>query len=186
MEKQSVDTYTTQEVLKGKSHQEIYDHIITTSTFRIHDVAEIVRRIPTLEKRKKYVFSQTLFLVLIGLFIAGKIISGFGTWVFFNQLHIRMALFDITVSLFLFYGVATYKRNMHLVAGLWMIYGVLMNTSGLMTNLYTAKIVGLLITIFATSIAFYLNSKLPGDYVINKELQKSNPEQRENLITFID
>jgi hypothetical protein len=186
MKKQTVAKYAAEEVEKGRSHQEIYDHIIATSGFNIHDVAEMVRRIPTVEKRKKYNLAQVMLLVLICLFIAAKVISGFETSIIFNQVHLTIAILSLILPLFLFYGVLRYKRNMHLVTGAWMVYGSVAYASGLMITLSIPNTIGLFICIWGACLAFYLGNKLPGDYIINKELQKSNPEQRENLITFMD
>jgi hypothetical protein len=186
VEKQKTSKYAEKEVLNGKSHQEIYDHIIATSTFKIHDVAEMIRKIPTLEKRKKYAFAQTTLLVMIGLFVSVKIVSGFETSIVFNQLRLTITIMSLIIPLFLFYGVLTYKRNMHLVTGIWMIYGAVMNASVLIVTLSVASVTYLLVCISGASLAFYLNNKLVGDYIVNKELQRNNPEQRENIITFID
>jgi hypothetical protein len=172
--------------VEWKSHQQIFDHIIATSTFKIHDVAEMIRKIPTLEKRKKYAFAQIMLLVMIGLFIAVKIVSGFEISIVFNQLRLTIAIVSLIIPLFLFYGVLMYKRNIHLVTGIWMIYGAVMNVSVLIVTLSVVSVICLFICISGASLAFYLNSKLVSSYMVNKELKKNNPEQRENVITFID
>jgi cytochrome b subunit of formate dehydrogenase len=110
-------------------------------------VAEMVRRVPTLEKRKKYNLAQIMLLVLISLFIAARIISGFETSIIFNQVRLTITIVSLILPLFLFYGVATYKRNMHLVTGIWMLFGILMNASVLIVTLSITSALGLFICI---------------------------------------
>lgn len=186
MKKQSATKYAEKEILNGKGHQEIFNHIIATSEFNIHDVAENVRKIPTLEKRKKYKSLNIVLLGIIGFSVLERLILGF------IQLNVNkddrsgiILLFPI-VSILLFYGVYKYKRNVHLAAGFLMIFGTALSAVRLINYLDIIAILGSLVTLSGAFIAFYLSVSLVSDYKIDKELQKNNPKQRENLITFID
>jgi hypothetical protein len=122
MKKQKVDKYAETEVLKGTSHQEIFDHIISTSEFNIHDVADIVRKIPTLEKRKKYKTLNNILLLIIGLTIVDRIILMY-IQISNGQNDIGIAFLFPVLSIVLFYVIYKYKRNAHLSAGFLFIYG---------------------------------------------------------------
>ncbi|HET6224755.1 MAG TPA: hypothetical protein VFF27_00655 [Bacteroidia bacterium] len=187
MKKQRVDKYVETEVKKGKTHQEIYDHIIATSTFKIHDIAEIVRKIPTLEKREKYKGMNVILLSLLAITVVHGMIL-----IIENGRHISSRMLytfppiTMIVSAILFYCIYNYKRNMHLVLGIWSILRSLESLNGLLRedNLYF--FINLIISIIMIVLSFYLSVKVVSDYTFNKDLQQQNPERREGLITFKD
>lgn len=186
MGKRRVDKYAEKEVLKGKTHQEIFDYIVATSTFKIHDIAEIVRKVPTPAKRKKY---RTPNFILIGMLVIGilwRTMDGIGMLNAGNRLGLINLILSPIVPCFFIYLVYNYKRNMHLVLAIMMLVGGLGFFSQSFSHLNVLSYVRLIFNLIGSAIAFYLHVKLPSDYEINKELQKSNPEQRENLITFKD
>ena len=184
MSKQRVDKYAEKEVLNGKSHQEIFNHIASTSNFKVQEIAEIVRKIPTLEKRKQYQKLNTALLVILGLFVSDKILLSLV--LLMEQESSITAIILPVVSIFLFYGVFRFKRSVHLATGIFMIAGVLTSIIqfGKQPDVFT--IIGIIIPLIGAIIAFYLNTKLVSDYKFNKELQESNPAQREGLITFLN
>lgn len=186
MAKQRPDKYAEQEVLNGKSHQEIYNHIVSTSQFKIHDVAELVRKIPTLTKRKKYNSLNAILLGIIAMSILDRILVAYKQISGESQDRVSFLFLLPVISIILFYGIAKYKRNVHLWAGFIMAFGTFSSAVRLISHIDVFSILGLLISLTGTTIAFYLSVKLASDYRFDRELQKNNPSQREGLITFIE
>ena len=186
MKPQKPITYAEQEVLNGKSHQEIYDHIVATSQFNIHDVANMVRKIPTLEKRKKHNSLNAILLGIIALSILDRILIVFQQLSEDGQDKVSFLFMLPIISILLFYGIVKFKRTVHLAAGFLMAFATVSSAIRLLSYSDIFSILGLLISLAGASIAFYLSVKLVSDYKVDKELQKNNPNQREGLITFID
>jgi hypothetical protein len=186
MNKKQIEKYTETEIKIGKSKLDIFNKIVTTSDFNIHDVASIIRKVPTLEKRKQYKSINSILVALLVLTVLSRFISGFieisnGN----NDVNVIVLFFPI-VTILLIYGVYKFKSNVHLVCGIFLIVGAIMSSIRLINSLDLITLSDITITIFGSVIAFYLNSKLVGDYELNKELQKTNPNQRENIVTFTE
>lgn len=186
MNKQAIEKYTDTEIKNGKTHQEIFNTIAAKSDYNIHDIADIVRKVPTLEKRKRFgnlnlVLSGILLLAIISRLLTGilEIMNG-------HSDADVIALFFPVVTILLMFGVYKYRRNAHLAAGLFMTLGSVMAIIRLINNFDFFALLDILITLFGATTAFYLNSKLVGDYVLDKELQESNPQQRENVLKFTE
>lgn len=186
MKPQKPITYAEQEVLNGKSHQEIYDHIVATSQFNIHDVADMVRKIPTLEKRKKYNSLNAILLGIIAMSILDRIILAYQQVGGDGQDRVGFFFMLPIISILLFYGIVKFKRTVHLSAGFLMAFATATSAIRLLSHSDVFSILGLLASLTGAGIAFYLSVKLVSDYKIDKELLKTNPSQREGLITFID
>lgn len=186
MKKQRVDKYAEAEILNGKNHQEVFDYIVSTSHFKIHDIAEIVRKIPTLEKRKKYAPMNLILLAVIVITILDKILIYFTNYnAGFTERETFGLLFPV-INILLFYGIYKYKRNVHLWLAIFLLLSTVVNIIRLINQQDVIAFVGLLITLVGAVMAFYLSIKIVSDYTFNKELQKANPTQRENLISFTD
>ncbi len=168
----------TTEILKGKSHQEIFNEIVSQTNLDIHKVAETIRRIPSLEKRKEYKVLNIIFTIGFGIVLLAGIYYSL-----FYQTTIAFII-QAAISIALVYGLLTYKTYMHPVAGLYSFAGTIFLIVNMLTSqdfIYAAPIV---YTLSLMVIAFYLNSKLLVDYTFNKELLKSNPQQRVDIVTF--
>jgi hypothetical protein len=186
MNTKEIEKYTETEIQNGKTHQEIFNKIVSTSDFNIHEVADIVRKIPTLEKRRKYKLFNNVLAGLLGLSIISRIITGLGELIQGkNDVSLIVMLFPI-ITILLFWGIYTYKRNLHLVTGLFMTFGTLMTASRLFNNFDILSLVDILVTLFGSCIALYLNSKLPSDYVLDKELKETKPDQRVDSLKFTE
>lgn len=186
MKPQKPNKYAEQEVLNGKSHQEIYDHIVATSQFNIHDVADMVRKIPNLEKRKKYNSLNAILLGIIAMSILDRILIVFQQLNGDGQDRVSFLFMFPIIGILLFYGIVKFKRTVHLSAGFLMAFATVTSAIRLFGHLDIFSILGLLVSLIGAIIAFYLSVKLVSDYKIDKELQKNNPNQREGLITFIE
>lgn len=186
MKPQKPIKYAEQEILNGKSHQEIYDHIVATSQFNIHDVANMVRKIPTLEKRKKYNSLNAILLGIIAMSILDRILIVFQQLSGDGQDRVSFLFMFPIVSILLFYGIVKYKRTVHLSAGFLMAFATVSSGIRLLSHSDIFSVLGLFVSLVGAIIAFYLSVKLVSDYKIDKELQKNNPSQREGLITFIE
>lgn len=186
MNKNEIEKYTETEIQNGKTHQEIFNKIVSTSNFNIHDVATVVRKIPTIEKRKKYSGINTVLVGILALAIISRLITGlFEITQGHNDASVIVMFFPLATILLL-YGTYKYKRNAHLATGLFMIFGALMATLRLINNFDIFALGDILFTIFGSILAFYLSSKLVGDYVLDQELKKTNPDQRENALIFTE
>ena len=186
MNKNQIEKYTETEIQNGKTQQEIFNKIVSTSDFNIHDVANVVRQIPTLEKRKKYNSINSVLVGLLALAIISRLITGL---IEITQGHNDtsvIAMFFPLATILPLFGVYKYKRNAHLATGLFMIFGAVMATVRLISNFDIIALGDILLTVFGSVLAFYLSFKLAGDYILDKELQKTNPDQRENVLTFTE
>lgn len=185
MNKRQVEDFAEKDILDGKSHQEIFNEIVTTSDFNIHDVANVVRRIPTLEKRKKYNSTHIVLVVLLGFTILNKIYILFDS----IDLSIYITLLNvvlISMSVLILFGIHTFKSNAHLAAGALMAISSFMVSFRLFYNVDLLSCCDLIAASFGAFLGFYLNSKLTESYGLNKELQKTHPQQRENSLLFTD
>jgi hypothetical protein len=65
-----------------------------------------------------------------------------------------------------------------------MALGALAAAVRLLSDFDPLAFADVLVTLFGMGLAFYLNNKLIADYFLDKELQKTNPEQREDSLIF--
>jgi hypothetical protein len=170
----------TVEILKGRGHQEIFNEIVSQTDLDIHKVAENIRKIPTLEKRKKYHSLNIILATGIGINAFINII-----FILFND-GIIGSLMPSIIGFGLLYGVVKYKSNMHLAVGFCLFAGTI---SLIVKVLLDFNFVYLFFIGFSMAMAitaFYLSSKLVSDYSINKVLRNNNPNQRVDSLIFID
>jgi hypothetical protein len=115
MNKKQVEDFAEKEILEGKSHQEIFNEIVATSDFNIHDVANVVRRIPTPEKRKSYGATNSVLVGLLSLTILNRLYN-IVTDASSDYANISNIIF-LTLSALILHGIYKFKRNAHLATG---------------------------------------------------------------------
>ncbi|MFL5765063.1 MAG: hypothetical protein ACJ77K_14060 [Bacteroidia bacterium] len=169
-----------EEILKGRTHQEIYNEIAYHTEHPIHQIADHIRKIVTPAKRKKY--SLLNYLLLFLLVCTFSINAG-------SLIGAGFEIFPITavpLCVFLVYLCLKYRPDGHLITGGFMAISFVRNIFYFNPDSKAVFIGFLFITITAAGIAFFLAWKLPADYRMEKELLKENPDQRVDALTFMD
>jgi hypothetical protein len=169
-----------EELLKGRSHQEIFNEIMDHTSHDKHKVAEAIRKIPTPVKRKKY---RELNLALIFLMFCVLFANAWGA------IASRFTIFPvaaIAVSAFLIYQCWKFRPNAQPITGIFMCVSLFRGFFYFNSGSFIFSMCFIVIVAAAAAIAFYLALKLPADYRMDKELLKENPEQRVNSLIFND
>ena len=171
--------YILEETLSGKSQQDIFNDVVTRYDITIHEAAEAVRKTPSLEKRNKY---KTHNIILIIALLA-SMISGFVRR-FIDLPENYIFLFPGILSFMLIYGLVNYKYPAHLFAGIFLTVLSATLIGFLFIRFEFRVLFELLLTLGATLLAYYLNSKLISDYIYHREKVQNDPTIRADAVTF--
>jgi cell division protein FtsL len=169
-----------EEILKGRTHQELFNEIVAETNLNIHDVADAIRKIPSNEKRKKYLtlnFVLIILLIIIWLYSLLGVISNYTS---------AFQITPLILLVLLIYMVIKYKPNAHYFTGGLLFFGTCRAAYSLIFNFSVERLMYMLFIIAVSGLAFYLGSKLTNDYILNKELLKENPNQRVGVISFTE
>jgi hypothetical protein len=180
MNKEGIEKYTVDELRKGRTKMEIFNSIVSVSDLNFHSVAEVIRKVPTIEKREKYKIPNLILFSILLIKPFGFIVSLFydseiSLFEIFEHASINFFFIPSLLSL----GIYKFKRNMHLITGVFMLLIFFASLSCSITVWGILYLIGAII-------AFYLCVKLPGDYELNRELLKINPRERKNIVTFTE
>ncbi|MCE3228796.1 MAG: hypothetical protein K0S32_3347 [Bacteroidetes bacterium] len=182
MTKSQVEHFTEREILKGKSRQEVFNEVVTVSDISIHSAADIIRKVPTLEGRKKYRSTNFVLLGMIGILLLFHLVNFFLA----VEHKTNLSVGQIIVPGLLLWGVYNFKRNAHLISGILLSVMALISLGQIIFYFDWVYIAILSFSAYGIAVSFFLDSKLSGDYILDKELQKTNPGQRVDSVTFTD
>lgn len=169
-----------EQILKGKTHQEIFNEIVSQTDFNIHKVADAIRKIPTIEKRKKYALLNNILVTLLIIHFSFSLLSLILSYQGFFE------IIPLIIILILVYCVIKYKPNAHLFTGALLIISTVRGIYPLISTFSVQTLIYVIFIVSTSILAFYLGSKLANDYVLNKDLLKENPNQRVDIITFVE
>jgi hypothetical protein len=170
--------YIREQILAGKSHQDVFNDVVDRYDIAIHQAAETIRKMPTLANRKRY---QNLNLILI-------LLSALACFAqpFVNGMQLTYTFFMPNVGfLLLAYGLFYFKSSAHFIATLFLsLLGVFSLTSFIVTA-HVGNLLVSLVFFIAASIAGYLNKKLVSDYRLNRDKINTDSLDRKNSILFL-
>jgi hypothetical protein len=177
--KKSYKEYIEEQILSGKPSQEIYNEAVTIYDVKIHDVAEVIRKTPSLEKRLEY---KVLNNILIFLLISNAILGPVNGKAHDTYVSVAPSLFTV----FLLYGIYNFKYPAHIFASilLTVLTTILVVMMFLSFDLWV--VIQLVLNSVTMVIAWYINSKISSDYTLNREMLKNDPDARIDVITFED
>ncbi len=163
----------------GSSPQQVYDEFHKGANAPDEKLADLVRYVPTLERRADYKVGQWVLLGLLCAAIAWKVnavasamAEGRGPSVFFHGAFV----IGYIVALF---AVAKYWRNAHSIAGLLAFLDIMRFHDQPGSSDGTSLVVILLFGVLAV-LGMYLQRKLTPDYITLKE-RYTNAEGQERL-----
>ncbi len=182
MHKSNIEKYTATELKKGLSHQTIFNTIVATSNFNIHDVANIVRRVPTKIKKERYILLHWFIVVVLAISMILRLFLLFIAAGFHNYFSVFSDLPVINIILII--GILLYKRHAYLITGFFLILGCLLTISQIIKDFHFENLIYLLVTLFTACMCFYLSIKMPSDYALNKALLEKEPDARVNSLLF--
>jgi uncharacterized membrane protein len=172
--------YILEEMLSGKSQQDIFNDVVTKYDIKIHEAAETIRKTPTLVKRNK---CKNLNTVLIVFMIISMIL---GLMYRLNDFDGNYAaLFPSILGLMLLYGIINFKYPAHLFASILLTVLSIMLTVLLFLQFDIRVLLELISTLGATVLAFLINSKISSDYIYHREKIQNEPTVRLDSVTFI-
>ena len=171
--------YIEEEMLSGKSQQDIFNDVVTKYNIKIHDAAETIRKTPTLDKRNK---CKKLNTVLIVAMTVSMIL---GLMYRLNDFDGNYAaLFPSILGLMLLYGLINFKYPAHLFASILLTVLSAILIVLLILQFDIRVLLELLFTLGATVLAYFVNSKLSSDYIYHREKVQNAPTLRVDSVTF--
>jgi hypothetical protein len=175
--KQSYSEFIEEQILSGKSNQEIFNEAVTTYDAKIHDIAEVIRKTPSREKRLKYRrLNDFLMLLLIANAVLGIINR--------TENNTYVAVAPSFFTIFLLYGLYNFKYPAHLFTAILLTVLTTILIVILCLNFDFGVLFQLILTMGLTILAWYINSKIGSDYTLNRNMLKDNPDARIDVITF--
>jgi hypothetical protein len=180
----NIEKYAEIELNKGNTHQSIFNAIVANSSFNIHDVANIVRRVPTKIKKEKYGGLHWFIIIVLIISIIFNMlpfIIALGSYNNFSVLY-YLPIFNA----FLIVGIVMYKRHAYLITGFFLILECLIAIGQIISSSNFLYLIYLIILVFTSYLCFYLNAKMSSDYELNKALLEKEPEARINSLIFKD
>lgn len=171
--------YIEEELLSGKSQQDVFNDVVSRYDIKIHDAAETIRKTPGIDKRNK---CKKLNTVLI---IALVVSMTLGLMYTLNDVNVNyVALFPSLINLMLLYGLINYKYPAHLLAGILLTILSFLLLILLVLQFDLRVLLELVFTLGATVLAWYLNGKLSSDYIYHREKVQDDPALRVDAVTF--
>lgn len=173
-------TYIEEELLSGKSQQDVFNDAITKYDLKVHEIAEAIRKTPTLEKRIKYNQLNTILVVCMILNMA------LGLFFRINNIHEDyLTLFPGLMGLMLLYGLIKYKHPAHLLSCIILTVLSAISIIQLIIKADIIILLELLFNICITSLAYFLNNKFSADYIYHRDKVQNDPTLRIDSVTFI-
>jgi Zn-dependent protease with chaperone function len=177
-----IEKYAETEILKGRTHQEVFNEIVSSSEYKIHDIAEILRKITSPKKRERY---KTTNYVLAGILAIMAVLNLFSCLTDSTRTGI-LSLLPIICNLIMLWGVLKFWKNIYRVCLVFLWVHTVSIMFLLIFNFNWILLPILFFLIDSIVIAFYLNIKTSADYRLNRELLNNDPAQRADSIVFID
>jgi hypothetical protein len=174
---QSYKAYIEEQILSGKSRQEVYNDAVTIYDVKIHDIAEAIRKTPSLIQRAKCKTQNEILLLLLLLdIVMGKISR--------LEEETYIALAPSLIMLFLLYGLYNFKYPAHLFATI-LLFTITIGLIVIIAFEFSWGILLLLlVTLCSTVLVMYINRTISSDYTFNREIIVNDPEARVDVITF--
>jgi hypothetical protein len=170
----------------GASAQQVYDELHGNSLVPDERLAERVREVPTLERRRRYKTGHVALMVLLGLAAALRLIIGMARNV--REVDwLAMALF-VAVCLACVVGLALHRGK----AYFWSAFVIFLSTMGNRTAGWAGPewaIGSLWITMVAIVVlGLYLHGHMQSRYIIIKEPYKNEAGEArlKNVVRFED
>ena len=189
MTKKEVTKSAKQSILEGKTKQETFESLKTSSKLSAEELAKIIQPIPSLQARQKY---KTLQMILIGLLLLTILIKMTAGIPIVIQNGIRwlpvLFVFPI-INILLLIGVANYMQSSHKFVAIFTLLSLVRSTNEFLGQpLDIFMIIDLILIAGLIGLGFYLNAKLCPDYSIKKERYQNNQGQDRlrNVIQFND
>jgi uncharacterized membrane protein len=175
-----IEKFAETAFLEGKSHQEVYNELARMNDMKAQRLAEILRKIPDLKKRRKYRLSNMVLCSLLTLIVLSRlaVLPDILNGPLLLMIHPLLFTFIPAV---LIYGVYTYKPYSHMASGFFLVLGFVLSIANVFTGTNIYVFLDMAIMIFGAAVAFYLNGKLATDFTFNSQADLS---QREALIHF--
>ena len=189
MTKKEVRKAANQSILNGKTKQETFEELKTTSHRSEKDLAKIIQTIPSLRARKKYKVLNIILIVLLSLTILFKMMAGLPIIIENGIKWFPIVFLLPIINIWLLFGVITYRPHYHRMVAVFAILGLFQ----LFGNMVGEPFEPLIIIDFSIAagligLGFYLNSKLFTNYLTVKERYQNNQGQTKlrDVIKFED
>lgn len=175
-----VEQYAEKEILSGRSHQEIFNEVAAGSEYKIHDIAEALRKIVSPAKRQ---FNKNTNYVLAGVMALLTILELLGMISEQVMPDLRTILF-LAARVVMVVGVIKYWKNIYKVCLVVLWANLVAIVFEMVMNFDWMHVPALFFLLNSIVICFYLNVKTCTDYRLNRELLEKNPGARENAVLF--
>lgn len=175
-----LEKYAENEIRKGRGHQELFNELASTTSYRIHDLAEILRKLVTPAKKDA---NKTTNYVLLG---CTGILVLMNLWGYLNTptQSPLTNLIPAIVQIAMLFGLYKFWKNIYRIALFFLWANLMWLVVQTVLNFDWFFILLIFFIIDSMIICFYLNVKTCTDYKLNKELLAKNPGARENSILF--
>jgi hypothetical protein len=176
--------FASEEIKKGKTHQEVYNILADQSKLNFQFIAETLRKIPSMPKRKRYRYVNYFLGCILLLLYFYEIL------IYLNDSSGSLAEIRLVYYLILLYptvGALFYWRNSHFYTGIILGFGftfsTLANFIPFAINSYGSNIFVSLLLLIGTAFSLFLNHKLQTDYSINhNKIYIEEPLKKDQVI----
>lgn len=184
MKKWKIEKLAEEAVLEGKSHQQIFNELAANTQVNVHTLAEVIRRVPTLEKRNRYRFLNQALVLLAGFLFLLRLGTLFGVVPDAFMEMRPFNLFGLLISGGMLYGLVFYKAHAHLIAVFYLLVHALWMMTKVVVTFDPLVLLACILLLLGTWGAAFLSSKFVSDYRFDKSIPGNDPELRENAIVF--
>lgn len=175
-----VEKYAEKEILKGRKHQDVFNEIAEASDFKIHEIAEILRKIISPEKRARY---KSANYVLAGVIFCMALLNVYSRIATNDNDNIFNWL-PVIGDAILLWGILSYWKNIYRVCLILLWTHLVLVLFLMIFNFNWILVFLLFLLVDSIIITFYLNIKTATDYRLNRELLNENPAHRVNAVIF--
>ena len=170
MTSQEIKRIANRELLKGKSHQQVYEDLKQLIHDREYDLAAIVAELPSLAQRKKFGWLNMLQVGLLGIFIILKTIWAFQFGFENDDTQVTSIMLGLPLAaLAILMGVVTWNRKYYLPVILCVIWALLQMLRPLFVYPFEPIVLLELAHLAAMiGLAFFIRTNIGGNYVRSK------------------
>jgi len=189
MTKKEVRKVANQSILNGKTKQEIFEELKETSYRSEIDLAKIIRKITSLQAKKRYKALNITFIVLFSLTILSLMLAGISIIINNEIMRLPIIIIWLTIYIVLLIGVTRYNPKSYWWIAMCTILGLIRFLGVMLIEPFKPlSLIDLAIHIGVIWLGLYLHSKLfPAYLTVTERYQNSQGQVKlRNVIKFED
>jgi hypothetical protein len=158
----------------------VFDELSASAGLDPEQLADIVRFIPSMEARKRFVAAQTALIGLLVFTIFLKVLAAINAWSEMGDAALPWVFLMPVVNIVLVIGVASHRGLSYRMVLLFTVIGLLNSAAAIFSGPLWAILTDLCLAAALIGLALFLQARLVPDHTLVKE-RYTNAQGQERL-----